>query len=186
MNPQKILLPIDLRNCPVDAFPLVNRIANGSGANVTLLHVITLNILAPERRIYDELASEAHSALARLAQQYLPSAGSLETRVRFGNVVDEILTEAETDQSDLIIIPIHRKQELTALRAGVPLKSRGLERILREAGCGVCVAGSAIWFNCERAWRRPDAKAPARNEANAEPHGLLWAFASRMFARLSL
>src|SRR6266850_3372245 len=112
-----ILLPVNIRNCPLDVFPLVDRLASRPGAALRLLHVITLNILAPESRIYDELVAEAHSHLERLCREYLPSIAAPVTRVGFGRVVDEISAEVQGEDADLIILPTHEASFAQRLRA---------------------------------------------------------------------
>ena len=44
MKAERILLPLDIRKCPLDVFSVVNGFAKYPGATVTLLHVVTLNI----------------------------------------------------------------------------------------------------------------------------------------------
>jgi len=154
MNPERILLPIDLRRCPVDVFPLADRLAARPGVRLTLLHVITLNILAPESRIFDELAAEARAHLTRIWADYLPCASAPDMRVRFGKVLDEILGETHESHPDLVIVPTQGSsflQRVTAVwkNPSHPMMSRGVERILREAGCNVFIASSRVRFDCD-------------------------------------
>jgi hypothetical protein len=64
MKTERILLPLDIRNCPLEVFSLINGFAEYPGASVTLLRVATLNIAAPEKRVYEELG---HGGRPRLA-----------------------------------------------------------------------------------------------------------------------
>ena len=59
MKTERILLPIDVRKFPLEVFSFINGLAPRCNFSVTLLHVLTLNILPPESRLYDELAAEA-------------------------------------------------------------------------------------------------------------------------------
>jgi len=174
MNPENILLPIDIRRCPMDVFPLADRLAAKPGAHLTLLHIITLNILAPESRVYDGLAADARAHLTRICGEYLPSATALDTRVRFGNVVDEILAEIHADHTDLVIVPTQGSSFLQRVAAvwrnpPEPMLSRGVERILREAGCNVFVASSRARFDCEARsdWPCPRTATPVNGEPNS-------------------
>jgi nucleotide-binding universal stress UspA family protein len=163
MKTERILLPVDIGNCPLDVFPLVDRLASRPGTALTLLHVVTLNILAPESRIYDEVSAEAHANLERVGQKYLPYVAEVVTRVRFGKVGDEILDEIRAENADLIIAPTHGAsfaQRLIAVWKTPfhPTMSRGIDRIIREAGCAVFIASSRVRFDCarERQWPNPE------------------------------
>jgi nucleotide-binding universal stress UspA family protein len=174
MNPENILLPIDIRRCPVDVFPLTDRLAARHGVHLTLLHVITLNILPPEARIYDELAADARAHLSRIWSEYLPSVTALDTRVRFGHVVDEVLAEIHASHTDLVIAPTQGSsflQRVTAVwkNPSHPMMSRGVERILREAGCNVFIASSRVRFDCDGGseWPNPRTATPVNGEPDS-------------------
>jgi len=65
MSLDRILLPIDLARCPPEALHFVNRVIRRYDAEVILLYVMTLNIVAPESRVYAELAEEARQHLEK-------------------------------------------------------------------------------------------------------------------------
>jgi len=160
MKPERILFPIDLRRCPLDVFPLVNGVASRPGVAVTLLHVVTLNILAQEGRIYDELATEAHWFLERLVSEYLPAATSAKTRVRVGNATEEVLAEAKEGSADLMILPSYGPsfwRRLTALwkQPSHPAVSPRVAKIMRTANCRLFIISTNMRFDCERVWGRP-------------------------------
>jgi nucleotide-binding universal stress UspA family protein len=160
MKPEKILFPIDVRRCPLDVFPLVNGVASRPDITVTLLYVVTLNILAPEGRIYDELATEAHWHLDRLASEYLPAATSPQTRVRVGNAAEEVLAEAKEGSADLMILPSYGPsfwRRLTALwkQPSHPAVSPRVAKITRAANCRLFIVSTRVRFDCERVWGRP-------------------------------
>ena len=56
MNPERILLPLDIRKWPVEVFSVVNGLANHPGVSVILLHVVTLSITAPRKASMKRLA----------------------------------------------------------------------------------------------------------------------------------
>jgi len=160
MKPERILLPIDITKCPPAVFELANSFAKSPEVTVTLLHVVHLNIVAPENRVYEELARETQWHLGRLAERYLHPRVRTLLHVRTGRPAEEILAEAKSEQADLIILPTGRVslwRRLTSLwnPAASPFVSALAAKIIREATCAVFVVGARTRFNCERVWGRP-------------------------------
>jgi nucleotide-binding universal stress UspA family protein len=104
MKPERILLPIDVIKWPVEVFSAANTFTNAPGATVTLLHVVTLNIAAPEKGVHEALGREALWHLERLARKCLRPGVATITRVRFGKPAEEILAEAVAGNIDLIVL----------------------------------------------------------------------------------
>jgi hypothetical protein len=75
------------------------------------------------------------------------------TRVRFGKPAEEILAEAADGNIDLIVLA--SKPPSFWSRFFAPLVPRVVERVIREATCGVFLTTAKRWFNCERIWGRP-------------------------------
>jgi len=159
MKPERILLPLDVRRCPLEIFSLVEGFVRRAEVTCTLLHVIDLNIAAPDNRVYHEVAREARGYLERLAHKYVPPIASALLRVRFGEPAEQILEEARTGEAELIILPTYAPSLWDRLvsvwrpdvcRTASPLA----EKIIREAACGVFVAGVKSRFDCEKAWGR--------------------------------
>jgi len=178
MKTERILLPIDIRKCPLEIFPFVNDLAARCDTIVTLLHVVTLNILAPESRIYDELAAEAHFFLECLAQEYLPAAASTSIRVRFGRPADEVINQSREEIVDLIVLPNDGSSLLRRLssvwkRCSNTMVSPLVEKLVREANCAVIVFSAKGHLDCETAWGRP-----GRATADAAPTTALMGQAS--------
>jgi nucleotide-binding universal stress UspA family protein len=160
MKPERILLPIDVTKCPLEVFELVNGFAKRPEVTVILLHVLNLNIMAPENRVYEELGREAYSHLDRLAQQYIHPLATTAIRVRAGQPDEEILAEAAEQRADLVILPswgpswwgqvvsFWKRQPATAL-------SRRIRKIVRESTCAVFIANAQTRFDCQKAWGRP-------------------------------
>ncbi len=160
MIAERILLPIDVVRCPLEVFTLVTGFARRPEVTVILLHVVNLNIVVPENRVFQELAAEAKSYLERLADQHLPPITSHLSHVRMGEPAEEILAEAQVEKPDFIILPTYSPSLWDRLKAvwkpGCnPIVSRLAERIIREATCGVFVVAAKTRFNCEQAWGRP-------------------------------
>jgi nucleotide-binding universal stress UspA family protein len=142
---------------------VVNGFAKQQGITVTLLHVVTLNIAAPERGVYEALGQNARWHLERLARGCLHPSVAANTRVRFGKPAEEILAEAAAGSADLIVLA--SKPPSFWSRFFAPLVPRVVERVIREASCGVFLTTAKKWFNCENIRRRPEKAA----EAAAEP-----------------
>jgi nucleotide-binding universal stress UspA family protein len=140
-------------------FSVANGFAQHPGATVILLHVVTLNIAAPEKRVYEELGREARWYLERLARGCLRPGVATIIRVRFGKQAEEILAEAAASNADLIILPCYRPSFWHRLFA--PIVPRVVEQVVRETPCRVFLASAQGRFNCEKSWGRP------RNEIGA-------------------
>ena len=153
MKPERILLPLDIRKCPLDVFSVVNGLANHPGATVILLHVVTLSIAAPEKGVYEQLGRDAYWYLERLAGQCVRASVDTSIRVRFGKPADEILAEAEDEGVDLIVLASKLPSFWRCLFA--PIVPRVIERVVREATCGVFLTAAKRRFNCEDIWGRP-------------------------------
>jgi nucleotide-binding universal stress UspA family protein len=182
MKPERILLPVNVTRCPLEVFDLVNRFARRPEVTVILLHVVNLNIVAPENRVFEELALETRCHLERLADQHLPPIASTIAHVRIGEPAKEILAEAQAEKPDLIILPTYGPSFWNRLRAVWnpacnPIVSPLAEKVIREATCGVFVVAAKTRFNCERAWGRPkiaETQATPRLGANHHTPELAW------------
>jgi nucleotide-binding universal stress UspA family protein len=159
MKPERILLPLDIRKCPLEVFSVVNGLASHPGATVTLLYVVTLNIAAPEKRVYEELGRDARWYLERLARGCLHPGVATNIRVRFGKPAEEILAEAAAGNTDLIVLPSYPPSLWSRLFA--PILPRVVEQVIRKAPCRVFQASPQDRFDCEDLWGR------SRNKTDA-------------------
>jgi len=150
MKPERILLPINVAQCPLKAFGLADYIARSSRVTVILLHVVELNLLASENRVYEELSGAAAGYLARLARAHLDPRISTVIHVRTGSTADQILAEARAAKVDLIILPA--TQPSFWRRVLAPILAPTIEQIIRKAPCTVLVAKVKTFFNCQKAW----------------------------------
>ena len=159
-----ILVPLDLTNCATDALKIVNRYAGNSGATVTLLHVVNLNILAPENRIYDEALASSRRWLERLASEYVNSGVNLRLQVRLGNPLREILAEARELDAGLLVLPVFQvsfwKRVFTAFMPSIA------EKLARHAPCPVLVLRASTSVNCQDRW---DWGCPAPHQPSPAP-----------------
>jgi nucleotide-binding universal stress UspA family protein len=106
IDAKRILVPIDLQKCPFEVFERINAYVERSEVMVILLHVLNLNIVSPETRVYDELEQEAHQHLERLARENIHPSATVLIRVRFGKSAREIQAEATAQKADLVILPV--------------------------------------------------------------------------------
>jgi nucleotide-binding universal stress UspA family protein len=153
MTSQRILLPLDIRKWPVEVFSVVNNLAKDPGVAVTLLHVVMLNLSAPEKRVYEAVGRDAQWHLGHLARGCLRPGVTAHTRVRFGKPAEEILAEAVAGNTDLIVLAA--KPPSFWRRFFAPLVPRVVERVIREATCGVFLTTAKKLFNCESIWPPP-------------------------------
>jgi nucleotide-binding universal stress UspA family protein len=158
MKSVRILVPIDTTKCRPEVFSRVNGLASRPGVTVTLLHVLNLNIVALENRIYEELGETARWHLERLAKEYVRPGVSVRIRIRAGNPVEEILAEAKADNADLIILPSSGRSDwkyskpsfwkrlFTMVFPGIG------ERLIRVSDWPLLVVHAATCFNCQERW----------------------------------
>ena len=153
MSLERILVPVDIAKWPVEVFSVANTFAKQPGATVILLHVVTLNIAAPEKGVYEQLGLEAHWHVERLVRRCLRPGITTATRVRFGKPAEEILAEAADGNVDLIVLASKPPSFWSRLFA--PVVPRVVEQVIREASCGVFLTTAKKRFNCEGIWGRP-------------------------------
>jgi nucleotide-binding universal stress UspA family protein len=150
MKPERILIPIDVAKCPLEVFNVVNGFVERPGVTVILLHVVNLNIAAPENRVYAELGREADAHLKRLAEICVNPRASILTRVRFGKPAQEIVAAAKEENVDLIILPRYRGSFWKRIFAF--FAPQIVQKVIREAPCGVCLVTVKTRFNCSKEW----------------------------------
>jgi nucleotide-binding universal stress UspA family protein len=131
---KRILVPIRQADSPTPVLPLVADVARGSGATVRLIHVAPV----PTERVADdgrlvayasqEMERVEHDRHARLQAVEAELEGvPVESVVRFGDPVDEILLEADAFGADLIAAGDRRRGWLRRLMPSV------LGRLMRRS-----------------------------------------------------
>lgn len=158
MNARRVLVPIDIARCPLEVFARVNAYAQGTGATVILLHVVNLNLAAPDRRIDADVCADARWNLERLVENYVVPDATILIHVRMGKPGEEILAEAEAENVDLIILPVfatsgrrrgHIRNWFTAA-----IWPHTAKKLLRSAQCPVLIVHEDISLNCQQNWGR--------------------------------
>ena len=148
MQTKRILVPVDTSRYYPVVFDRVNALGTSSDVTVVLLHVLTLNIAAPENGVYERLAQEAYWHLEQMARQFLRPDIATVLRVRFGEPVEQILAEAEAQKADLLIVPVaHRPERKRWSSLGERLLGQWSggtsQRLVRRAPCPVLIVPSA-------------------------------------------
>lgn len=144
---KRLLLPLDQSLTAESAVPLVADAARGSGATVRLLHVAPVpgNLVGKNGRVV-AYADQEMGRLEAEALDYLRTIEArldgipVETVVRFGEPVPEILREAESFGADLIAVS-------TAGRSGISRVAFGsvAEQIFRKSPAAVMLYRPAEW-----------------------------------------
>lgn len=152
-----MLVPIDTANCHPEVFSRVNAFAGQPGATVILLHVLRLNIAAPDNHLYEELCQEAYWHLEQLAREFLHPDISTLFRVRVGDPVEEILAEVKAEGVDLIVLPISRgslrRQNASFWQRALGSFFTGVgEKLVRAAPVPLLVVHAEAGFNCQEHW----------------------------------
>jgi nucleotide-binding universal stress UspA family protein len=131
---KRILIPLDRDERSLSVLDLVGGIARASGATVRLLNVAPV----PKERVADDgrVVAYASQEMERVELKRLDDLKEAEARlegapvesvVRFGDPVEEILREADAFGADLIAVSTERRNWLDRLVGGVA------NRVFRKA-----------------------------------------------------
>jgi nucleotide-binding universal stress UspA family protein len=148
MAPGRILLPVDITKCPLEVFSFVNKFANEHRVTVILLHVVNLNAMVPDNRVFDALSGAAGQHLKRLAEKFLNPDLSVRLRVRIGRPAQEILAEARESNVDLIVLTSYGGCSSWKR----PFQPRIVEKVIRAVPCNATLLHVRTRFNCEEDW----------------------------------
>jgi len=140
---KRILVPLDRSERSMSILPLVAGMARGSGATVRLLHVAPI----PKERVADDgrVVAYASQEMERVELSRLEclkeAAASLEgvpveSVVRFGDPVEEILHEADVFGADLVAVTAEGHGWLGHLLGGVA------DRVFHKAEVPVLLFGA--------------------------------------------
>jgi nucleotide-binding universal stress UspA family protein len=140
---KRILVPLDRSDTAESVLPLVGDIARSSGATVRLLHVSPI----PRLQVSDHgrVVAYEDQEMQRLeasGQEHLRAAEAqlhgvpVETVVRFGDPVEEIVGEAEVFGADLIALATTRRTWLQRVFGNVP------DKVFRTAAVPTLLLGT--------------------------------------------
>jgi nucleotide-binding universal stress UspA family protein len=145
MNSKHILIPIDLMRSPCDALIFARNMAADSPVSVTLLYVLNLNIIPTVRDICDELCAESEKALKHLAWLFFGEERAARIAVRMGAPHREILAQAVSDASDLILLSAPETHSWKR-----PLRTGTAKKIIDNAACPTMVLPRGVNLNAPR------------------------------------
>jgi len=148
MNCKRILVPLDLRRSTTDALLYLQHAAPETPFSATLLHVVELNIAASDSRLYQEICAESRAALRRLSLLFLGHQDAAQVSVRVGRADEQILAEARSSRSELIILSGSKPRPWRHL-----FRSRTIERVVQGAPCPALVL--------PRAWKTAQSHLPS-------------------------
>jgi nucleotide-binding universal stress UspA family protein len=185
----RILCPTDFSEFSTAAVAYAAALATTYGATLKLLHVATpFPVVAPYSnlpgpvRVYDIHRDQAVEALQTEATRLRGDGVTVDTEVRDGHVVREILAAADGFAADLIVLGTHGREGFERLVLGSVT-----EKVLRKASCAVLtVPGSALGrARAPVAWTRILC---AHDGSSASRAGVAYAasLAERTGARLTL
>jgi K+-sensing histidine kinase KdpD len=128
MNRSDILVPLNPEKDSMDGLKFAANLARDMSLRATLLYVVELNILPPDRRIYDEVCFEYERKLQNLAGCFAGNDFLLCARV--GKPHEQILAEARDSGVDLIVMGAPGNH-----RWRWPFHATTVERVVRAAPC---------------------------------------------------
>lgn len=137
---RRILAPVDFSDCSKKALQYAAAFARQFGANLVLLYAVQVNMGGSEYGPFDltslekELQQQSQRRLAELVDDDLRSQIPIETVVRTGHPVQEILGAARRLGVDLIIMSTHGYTGLKHILLGSIT-----ENVVRHAPCPVLV-----------------------------------------------
>jgi nucleotide-binding universal stress UspA family protein len=123
-----ILVPLDSSAQSNAALPLSRTLARQTGAQVTLVRVVPPPYSLAERTVFDK----TRLALERIADELSSSGIRVESIVRAGEVVDEILEQSRIQAADLIVMRTHGRVGL-----GRAVLGSVTERVLADSSVPV-------------------------------------------------
>jgi nucleotide-binding universal stress UspA family protein len=148
-------MPVDLDK-PDDsreALRFVHAVAIEAAIEVTLLHVINLNISLPLTRVYEEMRSASETALRELAAIFFHHGLLVRCRVRMGRPHEQIVAEAAGGNFELILLSSPRHS-----RWGRLFGSGTAEHVYRDAPCPVLILPAPPTIGINRAHTASDQK----------------------------
>ena len=132
MKSKRILIPVDVEEAErsFGILQFIEGMAGGPAIDATLLYVVNVNITLPERRVFDELCAEGEKQLRGLARLFLDHCSGLRVHVRVGRPHEEIVAEAESELSELIVMLRPKPSPWPW-----PFRSGTVEHVVRAAPC---------------------------------------------------
>jgi nucleotide-binding universal stress UspA family protein len=127
---ERILVPLDGSECAEGILPRVEELAKGSKRGVCLLRVVSAHTVLRADPIDAEVKAvrEAEQYLEGVKDRLQTKGLDVDTHVRYGDEVKEILDHASQKEIDLIAMSTHGRRGINWLIYGSVA-----ERVLRQA-----------------------------------------------------
>jgi nucleotide-binding universal stress UspA family protein len=154
MRTKHILVPLDLVRGTATALVTVQEMVEEAPVQVTLLHVIDLNIFPMQREVSDQLRAESEAALRKLCRLFFGAEQAARTVVRFGNPAKEIAVEARECEADIIVMSGPKEQRSRWFRRST------VQNVVRTASCPTLVVPNPA---------KPNGKTSGRAQSSATP-----------------
>ena len=108
---QHLLIPLDFTEKNLPALDIAFDLAAANHARVTLLHVIEQiggDADAELIQFYGRLRDRAESELERLSQRFGAAGVAVDSKIRIGHRLNEIVTDSVERKVDLIVMSSHK------------------------------------------------------------------------------
>jgi nucleotide-binding universal stress UspA family protein len=128
----RILVPLEGAAESNVVLPLARSLAGGPDARITLLRVVPQPLSLSERAMFNERSEQ----LRRAADELSSGGIQVESAIRQGEIVDEILQQSRDLAADLIVMRSHGRASLTRAVLGSVT-----ERVLAESSVPLLLVG---------------------------------------------
>lgn len=132
---QSVIFATDFSEGSRHALPYAVAFAQESQAHLTLMHVLDEGSVTAVY-LHAELAMQAKSRLQQMAREYLSSGVAFDIEIADGYPVEQILRIARKNQSDLVVLGVHKSSGIGA-RASAHLPWTIAQSVVCHAKCPV-------------------------------------------------
>ncbi|WP_448952678.1 universal stress protein [Labrys neptuniae] len=136
---KSIVVPVDIADLNLARLAIDSavKLADPQAATLTLVHVVPIMPLMMLDTVpvsfEGEVAEKAKTSLADIARSVLLPGGQVQSVVRIGGIYHEVLSIAEEQRADLVVVGSHQPSVATYLLGS------NASAIVRHAGCSVLV-----------------------------------------------
>ncbi len=154
---RRLLVPINIRKCPLEVFSTIREFGGRPGVSLTLLHVIDPESLRADS--IEQAQNAAKENLNRLANRFVPSSIAASTKVCVGKPAEEIPGEAQRCRAELLVLTSYTARKIASdgFRNGL------VGKVIKSAPCSVSLLQVRTYFDCEKQWNLVDDVVAALN-----------------------
>jgi nucleotide-binding universal stress UspA family protein len=136
---KRVVIPVDFTSTMDKVVEYAASVADKLGARVLFLHVVNdfkgyeMMLVHPSfAMITDDLKAQSEERMAALVEDYQHLKGGASGRVMVGDAAEKIITFAEEENADMIIIATHGIKGLEKMLMGSTA-----EKVVKKASCPV-------------------------------------------------